>query len=322
DIVRQGYNERLNFQLEQQITSYVRQEVAYKAYASYFGRADVARDGFQHFFHDSAKTARKLGLELTQLVNQRGGHVRYPVIQLKDACTHAIEAELAKGEITKPRFGQPGSARTEDLICQFLLLNRKDTSHQDKADRQDTRDRPERRDRWDKSDKTDETDKTDTDKLLKNKITGESRPSRVRLARIKRWTWSLFASDREDQEDQADQGDQATTTITVQSETSSQAPSAYKLDDRSSWLNGLFGLEDCLAVEKTAQQELLPIIAMTRKGNMRDPQIYHALRFNLDHHVMRTYRVAELVTRLQRQQDLDSYELEEFLLDKELEDDD
>ncbi|KAK3726849.1 hypothetical protein RRG08_017919 [Elysia crispata] len=296
EIVSQELSYRNTNQMSQQISSFVTQEVTYKAYASYFGRADVSLPGIQHYLQSYASTARKQAIELTKLAIELGMHVRYSKIQLSQACA-VVGKELRAGDITKPLAEQPGSARTKPLICQFLLLNRKD--------------KPDKPDRSDK-----EKDK-DKDKVKTRKI----KPSKSRRGRSKRWAWSLplFSSD------------QASPMNTIQREPLSEATRVnpldsrtpvYTLGDRTAWQDGLFGLEDALAIEKKAQQELLTFLIETRRGSERDPRLYHALRFYLDQHVTSTYKVAELVKRLQRHQDLDTYELEEYLIDQELGDDD
>ncbi|GFS18404.1 ferritin [Elysia marginata] len=226
DIVRQNFKERISFQLEQQIKAYVRQEVTYKAYASYFERADVGLPGLKGFFSSRAKTARKSAFELTELANQRGGHVLFPVIRLKDGCK-SIKDELVKGQITKATDVMFSPARQEPLICHFLLLEKK------------------------------EAPQKQTDKRPRKPSKDKNKPKKKR-SKTKRSTgwWPNLRWGAQNGAQNQMQAD----------------ASAPMKPDRGEWEDGLMGLEDAVAIEKTVQQDLLFILKMARRGDNRDPQ--------------------------------------------------
>ncbi|CAL1547167.1 unnamed protein product [Lymnaea stagnalis] len=84
--VRQNYKENINQLLEQQIQKELAASYIYQAYASYFQRADVSLPGIKKFFSDASSEEREHAQSLIDYINQRGGHVQYDKIDLKDAC--------------------------------------------------------------------------------------------------------------------------------------------------------------------------------------------------------------------------------------------
>jgi len=107
--VRQNFQEKLNSQLEQQILSFHNLEFAYRAYAAYFDRADVDLPGFRKFFHNLEERSRASAVSITTYINNRGGRVRFPVVQLKDACNY----------IEKLHKKQDSSHTAKPFICYY-----------------------------------------------------------------------------------------------------------------------------------------------------------------------------------------------------------
>ncbi|GFO36206.1 ferritin [Plakobranchus ocellatus] len=264
-MVAQNYNPKLDSQLEQQISSYVTQEVAYTAYASYFERADVALPGFEKFFSSLSKSARESAKNMTRLVNERGGCLNYPIIQLKYAC-EKIEKELAKGNISKPMDVQSVIAappRRNPHICHFLLVHNpfdslKKKHHKSSKKHYKTTKKPKKH----------------------HKRTYRSRKSRSYDYRNVRAT----------------------------------SPSTH--EPREKWQHGLYGLEDALALERTVMSEILK--THNDAAFFKDPLTRHRLEHYLENQIDSVYQVAQLVDRLQQHRNLDTYILEEYLLDSHL----
>uniref|UniRef100_A0A2C9M2D9 Ferritin n=1 Tax=Biomphalaria glabrata TaxID=6526 RepID=A0A2C9M2D9_BIOGL len=118
--VSQNFHEKINSKLEQQILSFHNQELALRAYASYFGRADVNLLGFKKLLTGLRDRALDNALSVTTFINDRGGRVRFPVVQLKDACNE-ITKSLTSYDILHPSFAASG--RTQPHICNFLTTS-------------------------------------------------------------------------------------------------------------------------------------------------------------------------------------------------------
>ncbi|XP_005089126.2 yolk ferritin [Aplysia californica] len=121
--VQQNYKDRLNSKLEQQVLRYNLHEVAFRAYATYFDRADVDLPGFSHFFKASEQRMREQAVNMTLYVNMRGGRIRFPSIKLKDSCKD-ISQSLQQLGVTKAMVtkSETVAARTNPYICNFQSL--------------------------------------------------------------------------------------------------------------------------------------------------------------------------------------------------------
>ncbi|KAH9489935.1 hypothetical protein Btru_038296 [Bulinus truncatus] len=125
-LVTQNFHEKLNSKLEQQILAFHNQELAFRAYSSYFGRADVNLPGFKKLLKSLQDRALENALSTTTYINDRGGRVRFPVVQLKDACNEITKA-LTSYEVIHPSYSS--SSRTEPYICNFLLTPTKNSKY-------------------------------------------------------------------------------------------------------------------------------------------------------------------------------------------------
>lgn len=114
--VQQNYNKVVNLRLQQLVNSYNEAELFYKAYASYFARADVSLLGFSKYMSAHSGHMKTQVLSLTDYINSRGGFIQFTTVQLGDACRE-VKKELANFD-TKPK-------RKDADICQFQFTNTK-----------------------------------------------------------------------------------------------------------------------------------------------------------------------------------------------------
>ncbi|PVD29605.1 hypothetical protein C0Q70_08860 [Pomacea canaliculata] len=84
--VRQNFEEKTNSDLVIQVAAFQRASLAYMAYASYFHRGDVHLPGFRKFFLAASEDALKSSRILIEYVNDRGGHLQFPIINMNEAC--------------------------------------------------------------------------------------------------------------------------------------------------------------------------------------------------------------------------------------------
>lgn len=109
DDVRQNYDELVNEELTKQIRRELTASYVYQAYASFFGRADVALPGFQKFFSESSKEEREHAQKMIDYVNQRGGIVQYDTIDLSVACDAMATQQIIFSD-----------SRTRPCICEWV----------------------------------------------------------------------------------------------------------------------------------------------------------------------------------------------------------
>ncbi|XP_076464463.1 uncharacterized protein LOC143296427 [Babylonia areolata] len=107
DEVRQNFEESINGELASQVNRELTASYVYQAYASFFGRADVALPGFQKFFSEASKEERDHAQKLIDYINMRGGHAKMDDIDLSKGCDAMADA----GILTAPR--------TRACICEF-----------------------------------------------------------------------------------------------------------------------------------------------------------------------------------------------------------
>ncbi|KAK7482011.1 hypothetical protein BaRGS_00026703 [Batillaria attramentaria] len=106
--VRQKFKPNINDAIVGQIQKELTASYVYQAYASWFGRADVALPGFQKFFSEASKEERDHAQKLIDYVNMRGGHVQYHPINFNDACDVMANATYKMTD------------RSRACICEFL----------------------------------------------------------------------------------------------------------------------------------------------------------------------------------------------------------
>jgi len=114
--VHQNYNEIVNLRLQQLVNSYNEAELFYKAYASYFARADIGLNGFSKYMSAHSEHMRNQVLSLTEYINLRGGFIRFTPVKLAAVCGE-VRKQLVKLD-TKPK-------RTNADICQFQREKKK-----------------------------------------------------------------------------------------------------------------------------------------------------------------------------------------------------
>ncbi|CAL1547168.1 unnamed protein product [Lymnaea stagnalis] len=119
-LVNQNFHEKLNSGLEQQILAYHNEELAFRAYASYFARSDVNLPGFKKLMKELQQKAYDNAIQITSYINDRGGRLRFPVVQLKDAC-NTIGRSLSAFEVIQPSTGT--ATRSQPHICNFLSVS-------------------------------------------------------------------------------------------------------------------------------------------------------------------------------------------------------
>ncbi|XP_059143638.1 yolk ferritin-like [Physella acuta] len=120
-MVSQNFNPKMNSKLEQHILHLHKQELALKAYESYYGRSDVDLPGLKKVMKELKERAHENALEITTFINARGGIIRYPAVQLSAACDD-IGRSLTAYHVTQPSTTTSVSLapRTTPYICQFL----------------------------------------------------------------------------------------------------------------------------------------------------------------------------------------------------------
>lgn len=91
-LIKQQYDNRVDNFLDQAVEYYNGLELLYKAYASYYSRADVDLPGFAKYFKDSSHHMIKHALDLSTYINMRGGFVRFnKPLQIKTWCIDPID---------------------------------------------------------------------------------------------------------------------------------------------------------------------------------------------------------------------------------------
>jgi len=119
--VDQNYNDRVNNQLGQVVNRYNKLEFAYRAYASYYTRADISLPGFAKFFKSGSKYMMEQASKLTEYINTRGGFLRFHIIKLPEICQN-IEDSLIKSFKAKEMLDSPPTNeifRTKARVCRF-----------------------------------------------------------------------------------------------------------------------------------------------------------------------------------------------------------
>lgn len=107
--VRQNYDEAVNEEMTKQIRRELTASYVYQAYASFFGRADIALPGFRKFFEEASKEEREHAQQMIDYVNQRGGVVQYDSIDLSVACDAMANTDITFSD-----------SRTRPCICEFV----------------------------------------------------------------------------------------------------------------------------------------------------------------------------------------------------------
>jgi len=207
--VNHNFDHWFNDQVNQHIQWYYNLEFAFNAYASYFNRSDVALPGFSRFFKESSAHMRDEGLNMTRLVNMRGGfYGRIPELSVNHVCEQLV---TYLPDVTRV-VGR--DSRDRPYICRFLG--------------------------------------------------------------------------------------------------SKSQMKTNKKHARNKWHNGLYGLEDALAAERTVTDKVYRLISLTKK----DIHFKHAL----EHDFLEPERIksiGDLVRRL-RGYSMSQYNLQEYVLDLEL----
>jgi len=109
--LRQNYQANTNNMLVEQITSTLGASYIYRAYASYFQRADVALPGVHKYFEAESRAAQVQADMLTDYINQRGGNNQFKAISLYKACRAVKDSVIDNG-----RFEE----RNLFCICDFV----------------------------------------------------------------------------------------------------------------------------------------------------------------------------------------------------------
>jgi len=124
--VQQNYDQTVNDALVEQIKYELTASYVYQAYASFFGRADVALAGFQKFFAAASKEERDHAQTLIDYINQRGGVAQYESINLEKAC----DAMAANKDVTF------SNSRTRPCICEMMWTQSDNECNLDEDKRQ------------------------------------------------------------------------------------------------------------------------------------------------------------------------------------------
>jgi ferritin len=123
--VSHHFDEKLSYQLNRQVMFYHNLELAYRAYAAYFDRADVDLPGFKKLFRQLEGQALKNAVTLTTYINERGGRVRFPETKLDAACNY----------INTFNEKNTDAASAKPYICCFQSTNDAPCSNTKKTDK-------------------------------------------------------------------------------------------------------------------------------------------------------------------------------------------